>query len=313
MTSCKEFIYLKASLINFLGIYVTVSNDKTTNLFLNTSLALLAFAGNSVFCRLALGEGLIDASGFTIIRLFSGAITLVILWVLINVRERKLNISSFYSFGSWKGALYLLVYAVAFSFAYLTLDTGTGALILFAAVQITMILIGILKGGRLSKGEWLGVIVAFIGFIYLVFPTLTTPSLKGFLLMTVSGIAWGLYSLHGKLSQKPLEDTLGNFIRTVPILLLILIVMLDRLALTYEGVLLAMASGIFASALGYALWYAVIPRLGGVMPAVLQLLVPVIAAVGGIVFVGEQVSLHLLLSSLLIIGGILVVLKAKAS
>ncbi|MFT2109964.1 DMT family transporter [Marinomonas sp. 2405UD68-3] len=290
------------------------------SLFICTALALLAFAGNSIFCRLALGGGLIDASGFTLIRLLSGAITLVLLWGAVHkVKNMKSNemsiemsINAFYSFGSWKGAFYLFVYAVAFSFAYLTLDTGTGALILFAAVQITMILISVLRGGRLSNGEWLGVMLAFSGFVYLVYPTLTTPSLNGFLLMTVSGIAWGMYSLHGKASKRPLEDTLGNFVRTIPVLFLMLVVTFDMLSLTSEGVFLAIASGVVASGLGYALWYAVLPLLGAIAPAILQLLVPVLAALGGIIFVDESISLHLILSSLLIIGGVLVVLKSKA-
>ncbi|MCZ2720695.1 DMT family transporter [Marinomonas sp. 15G1-11] len=205
----------------------------------------------------------------------------------------------------------MFLYALSFSYAYLTLGTGLGALILFAAVQITMILINILTGSRLSKGEWTGVIFAFSGFVYLVYPTLTTPSLSGFLLMSLSGIAWGLYSANGKLSKRPLEDTLGNFMRTIPALLVLLLITFDFLQLTSIGVVLAIASGVLASGLGYAIWYSVLPSLKGTAPAVLQLLVPVLAALGGIIFVGESLSLHLVVSAAFIIGGVLTVLYAK--
>lgn len=287
-------------------------NKEVIKFSIGTVLALVAFAANSIFCRLALGAGVIDASGFTLIRLFSGTITLIILWLLLNKSTKKTeNYQTLMQFGSWTGALYLFIYALSFSYAYLTLDTGLGALILFASVQITMILTNVLMGGRLSRSEWCGVIVAFSGFVYLVSPTIGSPSLVGFLLMTVSGIAWGFYSMNGKSSKKPLEETLGNFVRTLPALIFLLVVTFDGLSLTATGVVFAIASGVLASGLGYAVWYSVLPLLKGITPAVLQLLVPALAAIGGVLFVGEAFSLHLLLSSSFILGGVLIVLFSK--
>ncbi|WP_240009535.1 DMT family transporter [Marinomonas algicola] len=289
-----------------------ILNNKVIKLVLGTVLALVAFAANSIFCRLALGAGVIDASGFTLIRLFSGTITLIILWLLLNKSTKKTeSYRTLMQFGSWKGAFYLFIYALSFSYAYLTLETGLGALILFAAVQITMILTNILMGGRLSRSEWCGVIIAFSGFVYLVSPTITSPSLEGFLLMTASGVAWGFYSMNGKSSKKPLEDTLGNFVRTLPALIFLFVATFDALSLTVTGVIFALASGVLASGLGYAIWYSILPLLKGTTPAVLQLLVPVLAAIGGVFFVGEAFSLHVLLSSSFILGGVLMVLFSK--
>jgi len=287
-------------------------NNEVIKLSVGTVLALVAFAANSIFCRLALGAGMIDAAGFTLIRLFSGAITLTVLWLLLNKSTKKEErYRSLIKFGSWKGALFLFIYALAFSYAYLTLDTGIGALILFASVQITMILMGVLVGGKLSRSEWCGVVIAFSGFVYLVSPTMASPSLVGFLLMTISGIAWGLYSVNGKSSKRPLEETLGNFIRTLPALVFLLVVTSDLLSLSSIGVVFAIASGVLASGVGYAIWYSVLPSLKGTTPAVLQLLVPILAAIGGVFFVGEKFSLHILLSSLIILGGVLLVLFSK--
>lgn len=198
-----------------------------------TSLALSAFAANSVLCRLALGGGAIDATSFTVIRLFSGTITLLL---MLRVKGGSAYLPEA---GSWTAGLMLFIYAVSFSFAYLTLDTGTGALILFGSVQTTMILLSLFKGNRLHPSEWTGLIVAFFGFVYLILPGLSTPSLMGFILMSISGAAWGVYTLQGRGSKNPLLDTAHNFLRTIPFVVLLIIVALKTGTYTFEGILYA--------------------------------------------------------------------------
>jgi drug/metabolite transporter (DMT)-like permease len=273
--------------------------------FMLTSLALFAFAGNSVLCRLALGENTIDAASFTIIRLLSGIVVLAIILKVGSANNTSV------SRGSWKGSFYLFLYAITFSFAYISLDTATGALILFGSVQAAMILVGVLTGNKLHYFEWLGVFVAFSGFVYLVLPGLTTPSLTGFILMTVAGIAWAFYTLAGKESRNPLSDTTYNFLRTFPYVLILLAVAFQYVSLSPEGVLLAVLSGGLTSGIGYAIWYTALGGLSGIQAAVVQLLVPVIAAAGGVVFSDEVISYHLVLSSVMILGGILIVILAR--
>ena len=278
-----------------------------------TVLALIAFAANSVLCRLALGDNSIDAASFTIIRLLSGAITL---FILINLKKvfYKQKINKNESHGNWYGTFMLFIYALTFSFAYITLDTATGALILFGSVQITMVLVNTLKGNRLHFVEWLGVVLAFIGFVYLMLPGINTPSLFGFILMTVSGIAWGLYTLNGRGSQNPLMDTAYNFIKTIPLVVIVALIQLlimKNTQLSNTGIILAILSGAIASGVGYSIWYSVLPHLSVVLSAVLQLLVPVIAALGGVLFVNELITQRLLISALMILGGILMVILSK--
>ena len=267
-----------------------------------TAMAMVAFAANSVLCRLALGGASIDPISFTSVRLLSGAVTLALL-IAINIdRNNK-------SRGSWPAALALFVYAIAFSLAYLSLDTGTGALILFGAVQITMITISLFSGGRLSKGEWLGVFIAFAGFVYLVLPGVSAPSPIGFALMSAAGIAWGIYTLSGSGSVSPLSDTAWNFLRTLPLVVLLAVGLLWWTPqLSREGIVLAILSGAIASGMGYAIWYAALAGLGATQAAVVQLSVPVIAALGGVLLAAEQLSLRLLFSAGLILGGILIVM-----
>ncbi len=281
-----------------------------------TLLALLAFAGNSILCRLALGEEAIDAAGFTSLRLLSGIITLLV--ILAVSRPNKTAARN--GRGSWSASLMLLLYAVTFSYAYLTLDTGIGALILFGAVQITMILISVIQGQRLHSSEWLGVLIAFSGFVWLVLPTLTTPSLSGFLLMSLSGIAWGIYTLKGRGSEHPLGDTAFNFLRTLPAALILLALMFWQSDLfnpetgnniSTAGILLAILSGSLASGIGYTLWYIALKGLSGTQAAVVQLSVPIIAAAGGVVFAGENIDIRLITSALLVLGGILLVILGK--
>lgn len=270
-----------------------------------TLVSLFAFAGNSVLCRLALGEEAIDAASFTSIRLLSGIIILAVLLKLTSGAD------SSSSKGSWSASLMLFIYAVAFSFAYVSLETGTGALILFGLVQMTMISIGLYQGNKLHAMEWFGVLLAFSGLVYLMMPGLGAPSLNGFILMAVAGIAWGIYTLAGKGSTNPINDTAYNFYRTLPFVFVLTLVTFQQAELSNKGILLAILSGALASGLGYAIWYMALKGLSGTQAAVVQLFVPVIAAIGGVVFADEAFSLRLALSALLILGGILAVVLGR--
>jgi drug/metabolite transporter (DMT)-like permease len=267
-----------------------------------TALALIAFAANSILCRLALGEESIDASGFTIIRLVSG---IVVLLLILSVKNRKDKATSF---GSWSAASMLFLYAAAFSYAYISLDTGIGALILFAAVQLTMILVAIISGDRLGVIAWSGVLLAFGGFIYLVLPGISAPSFSGFILMSIAGIAWGIYSLIGKGSKNPLADTTFNFTRTLPLILVMAIISFPYFELSTKGILLAFTSGAIASGIGYTIWYTALKRLSATQAAVVQLTVPIFAAIGGAVFMSEVITLRLILSAVMILCGVAMVL-----
>ena len=272
--------------------------------FVFTSLALIAFAANSVLCRLALGEKAIDAAGFTSIRLLSGA--LVLLCILKLSANTKTTTK-----GSWSAAFLLFLYAATFSFAYLTLNTGTGALILFGSVQITIILRSLFSDNRLLPIEWLGVAIAFSGIVYLVLPGVTAPSFTGFSLMTSAGIAWGLYTLKGRDSKYPLSDTSYNFMRSIPFAIILALFFLKNINLTHLGILLAIISGGITSGIGYTLWYMALRGITATQAAVVQLSVPVIAGFGGVVFVSEQISLRLTFSALLTLGGILMVILGR--
>lgn len=274
-----------------------------------TTLALIAFAGNSVLCRLALSDNIIDAASFTSIRLFSGALFLVFL-ITITTRKNTKETSNNKK-GSWLSALFLFIYAAAFSYAYISLDTGTGALILFGAVQVTMIVADIIKGKKLVLIEWLGLFIAFIGLFYLLLPSATAPSLTGFVLMASSGIAWGFYTLAGKGSKTPLLDTSGNFLRTLPFIGLLTVLTFTNTELSNQGIILAIASGTITSGLGYAIWYSALAGLTVTNAAIIQLSVPIIAALGGIIFANESISFVLIISSFLVLGGVLTVIMGK--
>lgn len=265
---------------------------------------MIAFAANSVLCRLALGTHAIDAAAFTLLRLLSGAVVLFFITLLPTSGQPA-------SKGSWSSALMLFLYAVSFSYAYLSLDTGTGALLLFGAVQITMITLSLFSGSRMHVAEWIGVVIAFTGFVYLVLPGITTPSALGFMLMTVAGIAWGIYTLKGRRSKNPLADTAYNFIRTMPLVLVLSFFTFSNMYYTQDGVVLALISGGITSGIGYTIWYIALGGLSVVQAAVLQLSVPVIAALGGVIFIAEAITLRLVLSALLVLGGILIVVLGK--
>jgi drug/metabolite transporter (DMT)-like permease len=271
-----------------------------------TVLALLAFAANSLLCRLALTSGSIDPASFTAIRLATGA---AVLLVLVRMRADRSRSAT----PSWVSAALLALYAVPFSFAYRKLTAGTGALILFAAVQLTMILGGI-RGGRWpTPSQWLGLVIAFTGLTYLVLPGLAAPSPQATTLMLLAGMAWGLYSLRGRTRTDPLAQTAGNFTRAIPWALGLSLVALPHLTVDARGVWLASLSGALASGLGYVLWYRALPHLSPALASLVQLTVPPLAAVGGLAFVGEPLTSRLILASAIILGGIAIALWPGAA
>ena len=272
-----------------------------------TALAMLAFAGNSLLCRIALKETGIDPASFTSIRLLSGAL---VLGLIVAARGEKLPPA-----GSWRSALALFAYAAGFSYAYVSLPTASGALLLFGAVQATMIGYGLWSGERLRTLQVAGLLIAFGGLFALLLPGLSAPPLNGALLMLGAGVAWGIYSLRAKGVQNPTHVTAGNFLRALPfaaILSASSMFMLPSVTLERSGVLYAIASGALTSGLGYALWYSALRGLKASNAATVQLCVPVLAAVGGTAFLGEAVTARLLLTSVAILGGIaLVILGAR--
>ena len=276
--------------------------------FALTTLSMLAFAGNSLLCRLALQQSHLDAGSFTSIRLVSGAL---VLWLVARKFRGDQN-----GAGNWPSALALFIYAAAFSFAYVRLPTATGALLLFGAVQATMISYGLWKGERLQPLQRVGLALALSGLLGLLLPGLSAPPLAGSVLMLGAGVAWGVYSLRGKGAGDPTRVTAGNFLRAAPIALALSLLMLglQRVTLDAAGIGYALASGALTSGLGYAIWYTAVPALKATTAATVQLSVPVLAALGGIVFLGEAVTLRLGLASLAILGGIaLVVLQKRAA
>lgn len=265
-----------------------------------TALAMFAFAANSLLCRFALGSTETDPASFTLIRVLSGAVTLAVIAMLRGARLVKA--------GSWCSAVALFAYAAAFSFAYVSLDTGTGALLLFGAVQLTMVGWGIVKGERPGALRALGMLLACAGLVYLFLPGASAPDSFGAALMAIAGVAWGIYSLRGRGSQRPLEETAANFVYAIPfVLVLSMASRVDR-GIDETGVLAAVASGAVASGMGYAIWYAALRHLRATTAATVQLSVPVIAAVAGIVFLGEDTSLRLVIATLAILGGIAMVI-----
>ncbi len=263
-----------------------------------TGFALIAFAFNSILCRMALGSGEADAASFTAVRLASGAIMLAI--IAASLGKTKKTIQS----GHWASAFFLFLYAIAFSFAYLGLTAGTGALILFGSVQITMVTAALVKGERPGTLEWAGLIAAVGGLVYLVLPGLSSPPLISSLLMAAAGAAWGFYTLRGKGSEDPIADTAGNFLRSVPMIAVVAAVMWPQMQITGWGFVLAVLSGALASGLGYTVWYAAIRFHTPTRTAVLQLAVPVLVAVLGIAMLGETATLRLGIAGALILGGI---------
>jgi drug/metabolite transporter (DMT)-like permease len=251
-----------------------------------------------VLCRLALAEPIIDPASYTAVRLITGAVTL---WIVAAFRRGE---SLRKSGGNWISAAMLFLYAVTFSFAYISLSAGTGALILFAAVQITMIAVGLYTGERPEILEWLGLFIAITGLVYLVSPGLTAPSGVGSILMATAGIAWGIYSLRGRGASDPVGVTTDNFLRTVPLAVGLIFLWLSTLTITPMGFLWAALSGSITSGLGYVLWYAALPRLTATRAATVQLAPAPLAALGGVVALSEAITLRLVIATVVILGGV---------
>jgi drug/metabolite transporter (DMT)-like permease len=317
---------------------------KSARLFLLTLLAMVAFASNSLLCRAALKQTHIDAATFTFVRIFSGAVALCF---FMNVRTRitvdrtatplaaasktrvgfpsppsspkrrgghfslkekvRRRVLGWKGNGNWPSALALFTYAAAFSFAYVDLSAGTGALLLFGAVQATMILWGLRKGERLDAIQIVGSVVAVTGLVILVFPGLSAPPLIGSILMLGAGVAWGVYSLRGKGVQNPATVTAGNFVRAVPFSVVVWVIFLGSAHVDVAGVGYAITSGAIASGLGYVIWYSALPGLKAASAATVQLSVPVLAATGGILLLGEPITLRYVLASVAVLGGIALV------
>lgn len=280
-----------------------MNESSTLKKFVLTSLVMFAFAMNSLLCREALASNAIGVVEFTLARLISGA---AVLGFLVSIQSGWRNIS-----GNWLSSFSLFGYAACFSFAYVTLDAGTGALLLFGAVQISMISWGVLQGESLTALKWLGVGSAFAGLVWFVLPSVEAPPVTGAALMIVAGVCWGVYSLRGRYAQNATAETAGNFLRTVPLVAVLYIFASDNSgSATALGWALAIASGALASGLGYALWYFVLPGLTAATSATVQLSVPILASVGGVVLLGEAISIRLAVASTVVLGGIFVFINS---
>lgn len=272
-----------------------------------TGCALVAFAANSVLCRLALGRTTIDAASFTTVRLAAGAG--VLLLIMAASRRKPLSLRRR---GSPISALLLFLYAAAFSFAYTRLSTGTGALILFGSVQATMLVAALGSGERPHPLEWAGLALALCGLLYLVFPGLSAPPLASSACMAGAGISWGLYSLRGRGASDPLADTTNNFVLALPLAAGVNLLMLGNVHVTQTGIVFAVLSGALASGVGYVIWYAALRGLTATRAAMVQLPVPVLAAAGGVLFISEAVTPRLLFAAMVILGGVGLALSGRA-
>jgi drug/metabolite transporter (DMT)-like permease len=300
----------------------------TARIFILTLLAMIAFASNSLLCRAALKETSVDPATFTFVRIFSGALAL---WLVMSVRRTLIAnttatplVDSFSNpalvprcsslrYGNWISALALFAYAAGFSFAYTSLSAGTGALLLFGAVQATMILWGLHKSERLNTIQIVGFIVAVTGLVVLVFPGLSAPPLTASILMLGAGVAWGVYSLRGKGERNPASVTTGNFVRAVPFAAALSIIFVPWTHVNLAGVTYAMISGSLTSGVGYVIWYSALPGLKAASAATVQLSVPVLAATGGILLLGEPITMRYMLASVAVLGGIALVVATPHS
>jgi drug/metabolite transporter (DMT)-like permease len=269
-----------------------------------TGSALIAFAANSVLCRLALGRATIDAATFSTIRLASGSLALLLLSVWLRGGALRIR-------GTWGSAALLFLYAVPFSFAYISLGAGTGALILFGSVQATMLMAALGAGERPHPLHWVGLALALTGLVVLVLPGLRAPSPAGAALMAVSGISWGIYSLRGRSTDDPLLETTGNFTRALPLALAVSLLSMHDLHVGTGGVALALISGVVTSGVGYVLWYTALKGMSATRAATVQLSVPVLAAAGGVLVLAESVSPRLVAAAILILGGVALTLARR--
>lgn len=266
-----------------------------------TTLTMIAFAANSVLCRMALKDTGIDAASFTALRLLSGA---AMLWLLMRWQQQAAL-----QYGNWRSAVALFIYAAAFSFAYRTINAGAGALMLFGAVQATMLIAGFIAGERLRRIQAAGFVTALAGLVMLVLPGVEAPSVPDSLLMLASGVAWGIYSLWGRGLANPAAATAGNFVRAAPLALVLAGIALPWLQWDARGALYAVLSGAITSALGYVLWYRVLQHLRAMTASTVQLSAPIIASLGGVVVLGEMFTPDLFVASVLVLGGLWLVLR----
>ncbi len=266
---------------------------------------MIAFAANSLLCRLALGQQMIDAASFTTIRVVSGA---VVLALIMLPRWRVCGRAP----ADWRMVTMLSTYMVFFSFAYLSLSVGTGALVLFGSVQLAMFMAGIRGGEYFAPLSWVGLTLAILGLIYLVWPGVSAPDPFGAMLMTIAGLGWAFYSLLGRGVTDPVESTANNFIFSVPLVIVISVVFAGDFHGSWPGVFWAVVSGALASGLGYVMWYAALKGLTATRAATVQLSVPVIPALGGVVLLSEPITLRLVLASIATLGGVAMVLAQRA-
>lgn len=269
-----------------------------------TLTALVAFASNSVLARLALGRGAIDPASYSTIRLIAGACALLAVSAWLGTESRAPK-------GSWTSAFVLFLYSIPFSFSYVLLSTGTGALILFGSVQVTMMVAALAGGERPHPRQWLGLMLAIAGLVYLMLPGISAPSPTGAALMTMAGVCWGIYSLLGRGSADPLAQNAGNFIRAVPLTVAVSLLAAGQIHVAPQGALLAILSGAVSSGLGYVVWYAALRHMSTTRASVVQLPTPIIAAIGGLMVVGEPLTLRLVLSAAVVLGGIALALGAS--
>ena len=271
-----------------------------------TSIAMLAFAGNSILCRMALRDGAIDPASFTSVRLLSGALALLL---IVRLTSKD---SSVREHGNWTSAFVLFIYAACFSYAYISLSAGAGALILFGFVQGTMIAMALWSGDRPNVSEWLGWLLAFGGLVWLLIPGIEAPATVGATLMALAGIAWGVYSIRGRKQTNALLSTCSNFVYSIAFVIILTAITISSADVTGRGILLAVISGAITSGVGYVIWYAALNYLRTMQAALVQLSVPAIAAAGGVILLAEPVSLRLLTSGALILGGISLALVQKS-
>jgi drug/metabolite transporter (DMT)-like permease len=268
-----------------------------------TALALVCFAANSILCRLALRSGSIDPAGFTAMRLLSGAVVLALIVLASGKKPLKA--------GTWLSGGMLFLYAIAFGLAYVSLTAGTGALILFGSVQATMIIASMVAKKHPSPAQWIGLLLALGGLVYLVLPGLSSPPIDRALMMAVAGIAWGVYSLRGPGGDDAVASTAGNFLRATPLALIPLVLMLNQLHASPLGIMWAVLSGAVTSGIGYVFWYTALPGLGSIRGATVQLTVPVLTAAAGILLLHETLTPRLMISTVAILLGVGLTVAAR--